>query len=46
MSASDTRWIQNGMTMVRGKGAGDEMNQISYRSGLYVDDAQTVYVTE
>jgi sugar lactone lactonase YvrE len=46
MSASDTRWIQNGVTVAGGKGAGDEPNQISYPFGLYVDDAQTVYVTE
>jgi sugar lactone lactonase YvrE len=44
--AVELRWIQNGVTVVGGNGSGNSLNQISYPSGLYVDDAQTVYVTE
>ena len=46
ISAVETRWMQNGVTVVGGSGSGDNLNQISYPSGLYVDDVQTIYVTE
>ncbi|CAF0729220.1 unnamed protein product [Didymodactylos carnosus] len=42
----NAKWTQNGVTVAGGSGQGNMLNQLSYPSGLYVDDAETVYVTE
>ena len=36
----------NGLTVAGGNGFGNGISQLSYPSGLYVDDDQTVYVAE
>ncbi|CAF4514972.1 unnamed protein product [Rotaria sp. Silwood1] len=43
---SNTRWVQNGATVAGGFGRGDGLNQMSNPWGLYVDDNQTIYVTD
>ncbi|CAF2030778.1 unnamed protein product [Rotaria magnacalcarata] len=42
----NARWKQNGLTVARGNGKGNGINQLSYPWSLYVDDDQTVYVTD
>jgi DNA-binding beta-propeller fold protein YncE len=42
----NTRWKQNGITVVGGNGHGNGINQLSNPCGLYVDDDQNVYVTD
>ncbi|CAM4771904.1 unnamed protein product [Rotaria magnacalcarata] len=39
-------WQQNGITVAGGNGQGNGINQFSNPYGLYVDDDQTVYVTD
>ncbi|CAF4960057.1 unnamed protein product, partial [Rotaria sp. Silwood1] len=41
-----TRWQQNGITVAGGNQQGNEINQLSYPWGLYVDDDQTIYVAD
>ncbi|CAF3762312.1 unnamed protein product, partial [Rotaria sp. Silwood1] len=42
----NARWKQNGITVAGGNGEGNGNNQLCYPWGLYVDDDQTVYVTD
>ncbi|CAF1345963.1 unnamed protein product [Rotaria sordida] len=42
----NARWQQNGLTVAGGNGYGNEINQLSYPCGLYVDDNQTIYVPD
>ncbi|CAF1561617.1 unnamed protein product, partial [Rotaria sp. Silwood1] len=42
----NTRWQQNGITVAGGNRQGNEINQLSNPSGLYVDDDQTIYVSD
>ncbi|CAF4732234.1 unnamed protein product [Rotaria sp. Silwood1] len=42
----NARWKQNGITVAGGNGEGYGNNQLCYPWGLYVDDDQTVYVTD
>ncbi|CAF4519190.1 unnamed protein product, partial [Rotaria sp. Silwood2] len=40
------RWSPNGITVAGGHGKGCALNQLSTLEGLYVDEDQTVYVTD
>ena len=40
------RWIQNGTTIAGGNRQGTGLNQLSYPSGIDVDDNQTIYVVD
>ncbi len=40
------KWQQNGSTVAGGNGHGNGINQFTYPWGSYVDDDQTVYVTD
>ncbi|CAF1539190.1 unnamed protein product, partial [Rotaria sordida] len=42
----NTKWIQNGLTVAGGNGLGSGINQLYNPWGLYVDDDQTIYVTD
>ncbi|CAF4854666.1 unnamed protein product, partial [Rotaria socialis] len=42
----NARWKQNGLTVAGGNGQGNGINQLSNPWGLYVDDDQTVYITD
>ncbi|CAF4349848.1 unnamed protein product, partial [Rotaria sp. Silwood2] len=42
----NARWQQNGLTVAGGNGKGNGINQLSNPWGLYVDDDQTIYVTD
>ena len=42
----NTKWIQNGLTVAGGGGAGDRLNQLHFPYGVYVDDDQTIYVAD
>ena len=42
----NARWMQNGVTVVGGHGAGDALNQLNMPCGIYVDDDQTVFVVD
>ncbi|CAF4097136.1 unnamed protein product [Adineta steineri] len=39
-------WVQNGLTVAGGNGEGESSSQLVYPYGLYVDDDQTIYVTD
>ncbi|CAF1141321.1 unnamed protein product, partial [Didymodactylos carnosus] len=43
---SNTKWIQNGLTVAGGNGHGNGINQLYNPRGLYVDDDQTIYVAD
>jgi len=43
---ANAKWIQNGTTVAGGNGYGKELNQLTHPSSLYVDDDQTIYVTD
>lgn len=43
---AQTRWRQNGITVVGGKGRGNGVHQLYNPFGLYVDDDQTIYVAD
>ena len=43
---ANVRWIQTGLTVAGGLGAGNEMNQLYNPSSVFVDDDQTVYVAD
>ncbi|CAF5039462.1 unnamed protein product [Rotaria sp. Silwood1] len=42
----NAKWTQNGITVAGGNGLGSETNQLNRPSGLYVDDDQTIYITD
>ncbi|CAF4924784.1 unnamed protein product, partial [Rotaria sp. Silwood1] len=42
----NARWQQNGITVAGGNRQGNEINQLSNPSGLYVDDDQIIYVSD
>ena len=42
----NARWQQNGFTVAGGYRQGNPINQLSMPCGLYVDNEQTIYVTE
>ncbi|CAF4544456.1 unnamed protein product, partial [Rotaria sp. Silwood2] len=42
----NARWQQNGLTVAGGNQEGNGINQLHYPCGLYVDDDQTIYVTD
>ncbi|CAF4801901.1 unnamed protein product, partial [Rotaria sp. Silwood1] len=42
----NAKWLQNGVTVAGGNGAGSEMNQLYCPNGLCVDDDQTVYIAD
>jgi len=44
--SASARWIQNGITVAGGNGQGNGLNQLSDPWGVYVDDDQTIYVTD
>jgi hypothetical protein len=43
---SNARWKQTGVTIAGGHGRGNASNQLNVPFGLYVDDDQTVLITE
>jgi DNA-binding beta-propeller fold protein YncE len=40
------RWKQHGITIAGGHGDGNQLNQLSYPCGVYIDDDQTIYVAD
>ena len=42
----NTVWLQNGFTVVGGNGKGNALNQLNSPVGIYVDEDQTIYVTD
>lgn len=42
----NARWRQHGLIVAGGNGEGDDINQLSYPWGLFVDDEQTIYVAD
>ncbi|CAF3026451.1 unnamed protein product [Rotaria sp. Silwood2] len=42
----NAQWQKDGITVAGGNGKGSEINQLCNPRGLYVDDAQTVYVAD
>ncbi|CAF4597633.1 unnamed protein product, partial [Rotaria sp. Silwood2] len=42
----NAQWKQNGITVAGGNGVGNAKNQLCYPWGLYIDDDQSVYVTD
>ncbi|CAF1250511.1 unnamed protein product [Adineta steineri] len=42
----NAKWSQNGVTVAGGNSGGSGINQLSQPLGLYVDDNETVYVSE
>ena len=42
----NAKWTQKGLTVAGGNGEGNEINQLHYPRGLYVDDDQTIYVAD
>ncbi|CAF3903538.1 unnamed protein product, partial [Rotaria sp. Silwood1] len=42
----NARWQQNGITVAGGNQQGNGINQLSQPYGLYVDDDQTIYVSD
>ncbi|CAF4206877.1 unnamed protein product, partial [Rotaria sordida] len=42
----DTRWAQNGVTVAGGHGQGSATNQLYWPHGLFVDDDQTIVITD
>jgi sugar lactone lactonase YvrE len=44
---SNAKWKQNGITIAGGHGPGDQLNQLSRPSGIYVDDDnQCIYIAD
>jgi sugar lactone lactonase YvrE len=41
-----SQWSINGITVAGGKGKGHQSNQFNVPSGVYVDDNETIYVTD
>ncbi|CAF3731669.1 unnamed protein product [Rotaria socialis] len=42
----NAKWAQNGVTIAGGNGRGDDTDQLSSPFGLFVDDDQTVVITD
>ncbi len=42
----NARWQQNGLTVAGGNGKGNRNNQLSNPWGLYIDDDQTIYISD
>ncbi len=42
----DRKWKQVGITIGGGNGQGDQLNQLFYPHGIYVDDDQTIYIAD
>src|ERR1700722_10432049 len=42
----NARWTQNGVTIAGGHRGSNALNQLNLPAGLYVDDDQTVYITD
>ncbi|CAF3424002.1 unnamed protein product [Rotaria socialis] len=45
-SPANATWAQQGVTIAGGHGAGSGTNQLSWPQGLFVDDDQTVIITD
>ncbi|CAF1463323.1 unnamed protein product [Rotaria sordida] len=45
-NSANTKWIQNGVTVAGGNGWGNGLNQLARPLCIYVDDDQTIYVTD
>ncbi|CAF1394607.1 unnamed protein product, partial [Rotaria sordida] len=43
---ADARWKQNGVTVAGGHGQGSAANQLDHPFGLFVDDDQTIVITD
>jgi hypothetical protein len=43
---TNSRWTQNGVTIVGGIGRGYEMNQVHHSRSVFVDNHRSVYVTD
>ncbi|CAM4843183.1 unnamed protein product, partial [Rotaria magnacalcarata] len=43
---ANATWVQNGVTIAGGNGAGGATNQLSGPHGLFVDDDQTVVIAD
>ncbi|CAF1255059.1 unnamed protein product, partial [Rotaria magnacalcarata] len=43
---ANAKWAQNGVTVAGGHGPGDATNQLLYPFGLFVDDDQTVVISD
>ncbi|CAF4945328.1 unnamed protein product, partial [Rotaria socialis] len=43
---ANATWKQNGVTIAGGNGRGDATNQLNWPRGLFVDDDQTVVITD
>ncbi len=44
--AAKVKWVQNGFTVIGEHGRGSDLNQLSNPWGLYINDDQTIYVTD
>ncbi|CAF1355704.1 unnamed protein product [Adineta steineri] len=42
----NTKWKQNGITVAGGNEEGNNLNQLFYAYGIYVDNNQTIYVAD
>lgn len=42
----NAEWTENGISVAGGNGKGNELNQISFPQGIYVDDHQSIYVAD
>jgi sugar lactone lactonase YvrE len=42
----NTKWMQNGITIVGGNGQGERLNQLSLPYSIFIDDNQTIYVAD
>jgi sugar lactone lactonase YvrE len=43
----ETKWIQNGITIAGGYGQGNQLNQLYYPKGIFLDeDDQTIYIAD
>ena len=43
---SNTRWLQDAVTVAGGNGKGKELNQLCGPRGIYIDDDQTMYIAD
>ncbi|CAF4985178.1 unnamed protein product, partial [Rotaria magnacalcarata] len=43
---ANAKWAQNGVTVAGGNWDGDATNQLNYPDGLFIDDNQTVVITD
>lgn len=42
----NTKWVQNGLSVVGNKGASIDLDKVSFPHGLYVDYDQTIYIAD